>query len=183
MLYEVITKALTLSEGPNGLQILTIDNPNASMNVLDRALLPEFATVLDLLAEQSPTGLLIRSGKPDNFIAGADIKMLDACADAEAGSELARQGQQLFARLAALPFPTMALIHGPCLGGGLELALACDRRICSEDEKTRLGLPEVKLGLLPGSGGTQRLTARVGLPAALDLMLSGRTLKPRQARP
>ncbi|GAA4495573.1 3-hydroxyacyl-CoA dehydrogenase NAD-binding domain-containing protein [Pseudaeromonas paramecii] len=177
-----MNQALTLSEGPDGLLILTIDNPRASMNVLDMALLPEFAAVLDLLADQSPAGLLICSGKPDSFIAGADIKMLDACADAAAGSELASQGQQLFARLAALPFPTMALIHGPCLGGGLELALACDRRICSDDDKTRLGLPEVKLGLLPGSGGTQRLPARIGLPAALDLMLSGRTLKPRQAK-
>lgn len=173
--------ALTITAGPAGLLILTIDNPRAGMNLLDRALLPEFAALLDRLADAAPAGLLICSGKPDNFIAGADIQMLDACADAEAGSELARQGQGLFARLAALPFPTMALIHGACLGGGLELALACDRRICSDDEKTRMGLPEVKLGLLPGAGGTQRLPAQIGLPAALDLLLSGRSLSARQA--
>lgn len=178
----MMSESLTLSDGPDGLLILTIDNANASMNVLDEAMLHEFAALLDRLADQPPPALLLCSGKADNFIAGADIKMLDACADAQAGSALARQAQQLFERLAALPFPTMALIHGPCLGGGLEFALACDRRICSDDEKTRLGLPEVKLGLLPGAGGTQRLPARVGLPAALDMMLSGRTLAPRQAK-
>ncbi|MCD8546973.1 MAG: hypothetical protein LRY38_00655, partial [Aeromonadaceae bacterium] len=105
--------ALTITAGPAGLLILTIDNPRAGMNLLDRALLPEFAALLDRLADAAPAGLLICSGKPDNFIAGADIQMLDACADAEAGSELARQGQELFARLfgnSCQPDATKALI-------------------------------------------------------------------------
>ena len=164
-------------------EVTTLDVPGERVNTLNATLIPEFATLLQELRQaQAPKGLILCSGKADNFIAGADIRMLEACADAAAAEALARQGQQLFEQLAQLPFPVVAAIHGACLGGGLELALACDYRVCSDDEQTRLGLPEVQLGLLPGSGGTQRLPRLIGLPAALDMMLSGRRLRPSQAR-
>ena len=102
-------------------------------------------------------GVVFISAKPDNFIAGADINMIGRCRSAQEAETLARQGQQIMAEINALPIPVIAAIHGACLGGGLEMALACHNRICTDDAKTVLGLPEVQLGLLPGSGGTQRL--------------------------
>src|SRR5699024_9508207 len=127
-------------------------------------------------------GLVICSGKPDSFIVGADVHMLAACSSAEQAQALSVAGQEVFNRLASLKKPLIAAIHGPCLGGGLELALACHGRVCTEDDRTRLGLPETQLGLIPGSGGTQRLPQTVGLARALDMMLTGKQLRPKQAR-
>lgn len=163
--------------------IITIDVPGEKMNTLKA----EFAAqITDIIAEarRDPqlAGLVLISGKPDNFIAGADISMIDRCQSAQEAEALAKQGQEVMAAIDALPFPVVAAIHGACLGGGLELALACDARICSLDEKTRLGLPEVQLGLLPGSGGTQRLPRLIGVQQALPLILTGKTLRAKQAR-
>jgi len=163
--------------------IITIDVPGEKMNTLKA----EFAAqITDIIAEarRDPqlAGLVLISGKPDNFIAGADISMIDRCQSAQEAESLAKQGQEVMAAIDALPFPVVAAIHGACLGGGLELALACDARICSLDEKTRLGLPEVQLGLLPGSGGTQRLPRLIGVQQALPLILTGKTLRAKQAR-
>ncbi|NIF20867.1 fatty acid oxidation complex subunit alpha FadJ [Candidatus Pantoea multigeneris] len=178
-----MTGAFQLQMRLDHVGIITINVPGEKMNTL-RA---EFAAELKAVvaeARQDPqlAGLVIVSGKADNFIAGADIGMIERCQSAEEAETLARQGQEVMAALAALPFPVVAAIHGACLGGGLELALACDARICSLDDKTRLGLPEVQLGLLPGSGGTQRLPALIGLPQALPLILTGKTLRAKQAR-
>ena len=107
--------------------------------------------------------------------------MIEDCKTQEEATALAKEGQRLFARLESLAFPTIAAIHGACLGGGLELALACQYRIATSDTKTRLGLPEVQLGLLPGSGGTQRLPKLIGVIKALDMMLTGRQLRVKQA--
>ncbi|QCA03686.1 fatty acid oxidation complex subunit alpha FadJ [Pantoea vagans] len=163
--------------------IITIDVPGEKMNTLKA----EFAgqiTAIIAEARRDPqlAGLVLISGKADSFIAGADISMIDRCQSAQEAEALAKQGQEVMAMLDALPFPVVAAIHGACLGGGLELALACDARICSLDDKTRLGLPEVQLGLLPGSGGTQRLPRLIGVQQALPLILTGKTLRAKQAR-
>ena len=162
--------------------VITIDVPDEKVNTLKA----EFAAQLRQIiseARENPrlAGLVFISGKKDSFIAGADISMIDRCQSAQQAQALAEQGQQVMAEIAHLPFPTVAAIHGACLGGGLELALACDRRICTLDDKTRLGLPEVQLGLLPGSGGTQRLPALIGVTQALPLILTGKALRARQA--
>lgn len=162
--------------------IITIDVPNEKMNTLKSAFASQIRDILQQVKQQQLTGLVIISGKPDSFIAGADINMIDACKNATDAQMLARQGQQLMAEISALSIPVVAAIHGACLGGGLELALACDYRICTSDEKTRLGLPEVQLGLLPGAGGTQRLPRLVGVTQALDLILNGKTLRAKQAQ-
>lgn len=179
---QEIPSAFTLEMRPDDIGVIAIDVPGEKVNTLQSAFADQILSVLRQ-AQRQPAlrGLILVSAKPDSFIVGADIAMLDACASAQQAEELARKGQETFAAIAALPFPVAAAIHGPCLGGGLELALACDYRVCSLDEKTVLGLPEVQLGLLPGSGGTQRLPALIGVDRALDMMLTGRRVAPRAA--
>nr|WP_086941072.1 fatty acid oxidation complex subunit alpha FadJ [Thaumasiovibrio occultus] len=188
-IYSMETQPSTTSSAVARLSIdaqqigwIEINVPNERMNTLQAAFVSEFEQLLDQLQAANVKGAVIYSGKPDNFIAGADIRMLDACTSAEQGEAIAKAGQDIFNRIEQLPFTVVAAIHGACLGGGLELALACHVRICSLDDKTRLGLPEVQLGLLPGSGGTQRLPALVGLPSALELLLSGKQLRAKQAK-
>ncbi|QGY30030.1 fatty acid oxidation complex subunit alpha FadJ [Pantoea cypripedii] len=162
--------------------VITIDVPGEKMNTLKAEFVPQIMAVLaEARRDPQLAGLVLISCKRDNFIAGADISMIDRCTTAEEAEALARQGQEVMAIIAALPFPVVAAIHGACLGGGLELALACDARICSLDDKTRLGLPEVQLGLLPGSGGTQRLPRLIGVQQALPLILTGKQLRAKQA--
>lgn len=174
--------AFSLLIRPDNIGVITMDVPGEKMNTLKSVFAEQILHVVHEAQQHAALrGLIFISGKPDSFIAGADISMLDACSSAEEAEALARQGQETFAMLAALPFPVVAAIHGPCLGGGLELALACDYRIGSLDEKTTLGVPEVQLGLLPGSGGTQRLPRLIGIDRALDLMLTGRAVKAKQA--
>ncbi|WP_204795496.1 fatty acid oxidation complex subunit alpha FadJ [Oceanisphaera litoralis] len=166
----------------DGIGIITMDVPGERMNTLRASFVDEIQAILtEVAADRAIRGLVLCSGKADSFIAGADVHMLNDCTSAEQAEALSRAGQQIFNRLAALEIPLIAAIHGPCLGGGLELALACHGRVCSDDDNTRLGLPEVQLGLIPGSGGTQRLPRLVGLPRALDMMLTGKQLRPRQA--
>ncbi len=166
----------------DGIGIITMDVPGERMNTLRASFVDEIQALLsDISADNNIKGLVLCSGKPDSFIAGADVRMLDECKTAKQAEALARAGQQIFNRLEALEIPLIAAIHGACLGGGLELALTCHGRVCSDDDKTRLGLPEVQLGLIPGSGGTQRLPRLVGLTRALDMMLTGKQLRARQA--
>lgn len=175
--------AFSLQMRQDQVGVIVIDVPGEKMNTLRAAFAQQLAAVIDEARRNTQlAGLVLISGKPDNFIAGADISMIADCRSAQEAEALARQGQEAMAAIAALPFPVVAAIHGACLGGGLELALACDARICTLDDKTRLGLPEVQLGLLPGSGGTQRLPRLVGLRQALPLMLTGKTLRAKQAR-
>ena len=162
--------------------VIFIDVPNEKVNTLKAEFAEQFLAILQQAQSTSGLkGLVITSGKKDNFIAGADISMIANCENKEQASELSKEGHLLFDKIDNYPLPIIAAIHGACLGGGLELALACHARICSNDEKTRLGLPEVQLGLLPGSGGTQRLPRLIGIPHALDLMLTGRQLRAKQA--
>ena len=176
-------KAFNLTVDEQNIAWLSIDVPGEKMNTLQAAFADEMSDILTQLKnEKGIKGLILHSLKPDNFVAGADVRMLEACKSAAEAETLAKQGQQMFQALADLPYPVVAAIHGPCLGGGLELALACDYRVCSDADGTRLGLPEVQLGLLPGSGGTQRLPRLIGLLPALDLILTGKQLRAKKAK-
>ncbi|KKO46851.1 multifunctional fatty acid oxidation complex subunit alpha [Arsukibacterium ikkense] len=158
--------------------VITMDIAGESMNVLKASFADEIDAILNAIqSDSSVKGVVIISGKKDSFIAGADISMLDSCQSAEQAQDIARMGQQMFDRLEQLTVPLVAAIHGPCLGGGLELAMACHARVATDSVKTVLGLPEVQLGLLPGSGGTQRLPRLVGVQKALDMMLTGKQLR------
>ncbi|MBD8213847.1 fatty acid oxidation complex subunit alpha FadJ [Erwinia persicina] len=175
--------AFTLTMRLDNVGVITIDVPDEKMNTLKAAFAGQLREVLQQArANPQLAGLVIISGKPDSFIAGADISMIAACTTAQQASALAEAGQAVMAEIAALPVTVVAAIHGACLGGGLELVLACHRRVCTLDDKTRLGLPEVQLGLLPGSGGTQRLPRLIGASTALDMILTGKTLRARAAR-
>ena len=162
--------------------IVTIDVPGNPVNTLSPELAGEFERVLSTVdANSSIKGIVLISGKADGFIAGADIEqfpLLKTAADAE---RISRMGQDLLNRIEKLRAPVVAAIHGACLGGGLELALACRYRVCTDHSKTTLALPEVQLGLIPAMGGTQRLRKRVGLQAALDMILTGRSVRAKRA--
>ena len=176
------TSAFNLHVRLDNIAVVTIDVPGEKMNTLKASFGPDVHNIIKQVRDNTALqGLIFISGKPDNFIAGADINMIASCQTALEAQTLAQQGQQIMAEIAALPIPVVAAIHGACLGGGLELALACHSRICTDDEKTKLGLPEVQLGLLPGSGGTQRLPRLIGVSHALDMILTGKQLRPRQA--
>ncbi|UAX00622.1 fatty acid oxidation complex subunit alpha FadJ [Proteus terrae] len=162
--------------------IITIDVIGEKVNTLKAEFVQQFQDVLKQAQQHSGVkGLIITSGKTDSFIAGADISMIAGCKTKEEASALAKAGQDLFTQLENYPLPVVAAINGACLGGGLELALACHGRICSDNNKTRLGLPEVQLGLLPGSGGTQRLPRLIGVTSALDMILTGRQINAKRA--
>ncbi len=174
--------AFTLEIRPDNIAVITIDAPGEKMNTLKAEFGGEVRAIIRQIRENKALrGAVFISAKPDNFIAGADINMIARCTSAAEAEALARQGQQIMAEIHALSIPVIAAIHGACLGGGLELALACHGRVCSDDDKTRLGLPEVQLGLLPGSGGTQRLPRLIGVSTALEMILTGKQLRPRQA--
>ncbi len=167
----------------DGVAFLWLDVPNRTLNVFNRQVLADLDAAFDRLKANTTTKTLyILSAKPAGFIAGADIHeftQVRGPADAEA---LTKRGQDLFQKLADLPLTTAAVVHGACLGGGLELALACDYRFVAEDHpKTQLGLPEVELGIVPGWGGTQRLPRVIGVELALQVILAGKRVKARDA--
>jgi 3-hydroxyacyl-CoA dehydrogenase/enoyl-CoA hydratase/3-hydroxybutyryl-CoA epimerase len=168
--------------GPDGVLVLTLDVPGEKVNTLGRGLIAEFEALLaEIEADRTVRAVVIRSGKPDSFIAGADIKDFTRIRSAEEGEALSRAGHAIFDRVERCRVPVVAAIHGTCLGGGTELALACRYRLATDDPKTALGLPEVMLGLLPGAGGSQRLPRLVGLATSLDLILTGRNLRAAKA--
>src|SRR3954452_3554517 len=148
----------------DGIAWLRLDDPGKKVNTLSTRLFDWFESQIARVERERPEGLVIYSGKPDGFVAGADLEELLALSDPADVIAMLERGHALMERLAALPFPTVAAIHGAALGGGLELALACRRRVATEHPKTKLGLPEVQLGLIPGPGGTQPLPRPVGGP-------------------
>ncbi len=152
------------------------------VNVLDEATLAALEAALDELENNPPPALVIRSDNPRCFVAGADVDRLAAIRDAEEGRRLAERGQALMRRIARLPCPVAALVRGAALGGGLELALACDWIVAVDDPATKLGLPEIRLGIHPGFGGTVRLPMRTGWPVALRLMLTGKDVDAKKAQ-
>jgi 3-hydroxyacyl-CoA dehydrogenase/enoyl-CoA hydratase/3-hydroxybutyryl-CoA epimerase len=166
----------------DGIAWLVLDDPAKKVNTLSTRLFEWFEEQIERVEREPPAALVILSGKPDGFVAGADIEELKTLSEPEDVLAMLQRGHGLMSRLGALPFPTVAAIHGACLGGGLELALACRYRVATEHPKTKLGLPEVQLGLIPGLGGTQRLPRLIGVPAALDLILTGRQVDARKAK-
>ena len=173
---------LSLRRQDNGIVLLEVDMPGEAVNTLRAQSAGEFQRIFDQIeGDAKVQGVIICSAKLDNFIAGADISMLSAVTDRAAGKVLSQTGQAAAQRIASCRVPVVAAVHGACLGGGLELALACHARIASTDEKTKFGVPEVQLGILPGMGGTVRLPQTVGLSTALDLLLTGRKLSSHRA--
>lgn len=161
---------------------LYADKEGTSTNVLSAAVLEELYEILGVLQKERPQGVVILSGKKTGFIAGADINEFTTLSGQKDAEDLIGRGQAVLDRLAVMDMPTVAMIQGFCLGGGMELALACRYRVADEDPKTKLGLPEVKLGIHPGFGGTVRLPPLIGAPAAMDMMLSGRMVSARAAK-
>jgi 3-hydroxyacyl-CoA dehydrogenase/enoyl-CoA hydratase/3-hydroxybutyryl-CoA epimerase len=175
-------ETLWVNQLADGVACLVLDVPGRSVNVLSRRVLDDLSAALDRVGAASTFDLLIvRSGKAGSFIAGADLHEFARVTTAAEATAISETGQRLFDRLAALPIPTVAMISGACLGGGLELALACDYRVVVDDPRTLLGLPEIELGLVPGWGGTQRLPRTVGLERAFQIILGGRRLNARDA--
>uniref|UniRef100_A0A803SKM8 enoyl-CoA hydratase n=1 Tax=Anolis carolinensis TaxID=28377 RepID=A0A803SKM8_ANOCA len=157
--------------------------PLFQVNTLSKQLQAEFTEVMnEIWANDAVSSAVLISGKPGCFIAGADINMIEACKSSEEITQLSQEGQKMMDKLEKSPKPIVAAISGSCLGGGLEVAIACQYRIATKDKKTVLGTPEVLLGLLPGAGGTQRLPKMVGIPAAFDMMLTGRNIRADKAK-
>uniref|UniRef100_F6TVY8 Trifunctional enzyme subunit alpha, mitochondrial n=1 Tax=Equus caballus TaxID=9796 RepID=F6TVY8_HORSE len=163
--------------------VVRINSPNSKVNTLNKELQSEFVEVMNEIwaSDQIRSAVLI-SSKPGCFIAGADINMLAACKTNQEVTQISQEGQRIFEKLEKSPKPIVAAISGSCLGGGLELAISCQYRIATKDKKTVLGSPEVLLGILPGAGGTQRLPKMVGVPAAFDMMLTGRNIHADRAK-
>src|SRR3984885_9885897 len=178
---NTVPPALRLEVDADNVGWLTLDKPGSSANTLGRAVLLELQQQLQLLERRPLRGLVLRSGKPAGFIAGADIREITTLGSEATAIELVTLGQGIFSRLEALPFPTIAAMHGYALGGGLELALACRYRVAVGDSKLSLGLPEVQLGLHPGFGGTVRSVRLLGVRPAMSLMLTGRSVRADQA--
>jgi 3-hydroxyacyl-CoA dehydrogenase/enoyl-CoA hydratase/3-hydroxybutyryl-CoA epimerase len=173
---------VTLSVDPDGIAHLVFDRAGEKVNVLNSPMLAVMEMLLDRAARDGRiAGLVIASAKPGSFIAGADVREIGSLRSAMDAESASRRGQRLFRSLEDLPFPVVAAINGTCLGGGTELALACHFRVAADSPKTEIGLPEVRLGILPGWGGTQRLPRLVGIAKALDLILTGRSLDARRA--
>jgi 3-hydroxyacyl-CoA dehydrogenase/enoyl-CoA hydratase/3-hydroxybutyryl-CoA epimerase len=175
-------KHWSLRRDADGIAWATLDKADASTNVLSAEVMAELAQVLDECDREPPRALIFRSGKEAGFIAGADIGEFDMIATSEGVRELVGRGWNLYNRLAAVPYVTLALVRGHCMGGGTELALACRLVLVVDEPGTKLGLPEVMLGIFPGWGGMLRLPQRVGAPAALDMMLTGKTVDAKRAK-
>ena len=166
----------------DGILVLTLERADAPVNALSQEVLEELDNIIERLEIDSPKAVVIRSGKAAGFIAGADLKEFQEFDARGTVMDAIRRGQLVFERLNRLSCPTVVAIHGHCMGGGTELSLACRYRVASSDDSTRIGLPEVKLGIFPGWGGSVRLPHLVGTPAAMDMMLTGRALSAKNAR-
>ncbi len=170
----------------DGIGWITFDDPSRPINVLTEPVMRRLRAALDEARAAGREGrarvIVLRSGKPASFIAGADVEAIEGLEDPSEAEIKIKMGQAVYMDVETLPVPTVAAINGVCLGGGVELALACTHRVVSDSPKTKLGLPEVMLGILPAWGGTTRLPRLVGLQAALDLLLTGRQIDARKAR-
>jgi 3-hydroxyacyl-CoA dehydrogenase / enoyl-CoA hydratase / 3-hydroxybutyryl-CoA epimerase len=166
----------------SGIAHITLGTDAEKNIVLTQERLKQFEAVISQVIDLKPKGLIITGNSNDMFSVGADIHAIQGVTDKAVGAKLAYQGQKIFDKIATLPFGSVAAISGPCVGGGFEMALACTYRICTDSPKTLIGLPEIKLGIIPGFGGTQRLPKLIGLPKALEIILSGKTLRSSQAK-
>lgn len=172
---------LLLDRSNRGIATITIDVQGVPMNVFNAGLMGELQAAIERLERDPPRALAFRSGKPSGFLAGADVKEIRKLATEDEARAVLAHGQRFFDHIEQLPFPTVAVIHGPCLGGGLEFALACKFRIARDDAQTKIGLPEVLLGMIPGWGGTYRLPRLVGVRQGLRMILEGATLTAAKA--
>lgn len=180
---EKVAEALTIEKRPSGVAIVRMDVPNEPVNTLRASFADDFGRAFAALEKDaSVKAVVFTSGKKSGFIAGADIEMLRGVKSEEEARQLSITGQRAMDRIEGFRVPVVAAIHGPALGGGLEVALACHARIASDDKKTKLGVPEVMLGVLPGAGGTQRLPRALPIETALDLLLTGKQLDAKRAK-
>ncbi|HEY8787109.1 MAG TPA: enoyl-CoA hydratase-related protein, partial [Candidatus Limnocylindria bacterium] len=163
-----------------GVARIVIDRPGDPVNAIDVRLMEDLAAAIAAARDARPRGLVISSGKDGQFVAGADLSLLRGTSQGDI-EKASRSMQRVLNDLAALPFVTVAAINGPALGGGLEIALACDMRIAADAPNVRVGQTETRLGLIPAAGGTQRLPRLIGLPRALDMILTARQLAPKRA--
>jgi 3-hydroxyacyl-CoA dehydrogenase/enoyl-CoA hydratase/3-hydroxybutyryl-CoA epimerase len=177
-----MSTAFDLAVQPGGLATLTFDLPDKSVNVFTRTVLDELGEVIESLsARRDIRCLVLASGKEDNFVAGADIDEIADVTDPALAEQGARLGQRLFQSWNELPFPTIAAVRGSCVGGGTELSLASDYILISDRKSVRIGLPEVRIGIVPAWGGCSRLPTRIGLTAALDIIVAGKSVDGRRA--
>ncbi|MDO1528712.1 3-hydroxyacyl-CoA dehydrogenase NAD-binding domain-containing protein [Fulvimonas sp. R45] len=165
----------------DGIVTLAVDRAGSGVNAISREVLDELGQIVERLAIEKPAGVIVHSAKPAGFAVGADIKEFVGYAEQGTVLENIRNGQQVYEALARLPCPTVAAVHGACMGGGTELVLACRQRIAADDDRTKIGLPEVMLGIHPGWGGTARLPRLIGAPDALPAMLTGKPLSAKRA--
>ncbi|MEK7799944.1 MAG: 3-hydroxyacyl-CoA dehydrogenase NAD-binding domain-containing protein [Acidobacteriota bacterium] len=166
----------------DGLAFLIFDRPHDKVNLLSAPVVAVLEILVDQAArDKDVRGMVVMSAKPASFIAGADVNEISALGSIQDAENASRKGHRLFDAIEALPFPVVAVINGTCLGGGTELALACHFRIAADDPRVEIGLPEVRLGIIPGWGGTQRLPRLTGIAHALDLILTGRSVDARKA--
>ncbi|EFN74066.1 Trifunctional enzyme subunit alpha, mitochondrial [Camponotus floridanus] len=167
----------------NDVAVITMDSPGVQLNTLNKEVIAEVESLLtEVQSNPLVNSAVLISGKQNNFIAGADISMLQTFSDAESGYQLVKEAQRVMNIVANSKKPIVAAINGSCLGGGLEVALACHYRLAVNNKQTKLGLPEIMLGLLPGAGGTQRLSQLISLPTALDMILTGKTVTADRAK-
>ncbi len=177
-----MTQHWKIETDADGIAWLCLDKADAKANVLSSDVMLELNEVIESLEAKAPAGLVLYSGKSGSFVMGADINEFTKIESQEMAYDLVRQGQQLFDRIEALPCPTVCAVNGVCMGGGLELAMACDYRLVVDTDKKILGLPEVKLGLHPGFGGTVRAVQICGVRAGMPLMLTGNPVNPSKAK-
>ncbi len=171
----------TLDRDDRGVVTVSFNVQGFPVNVFTDEVVEELARIVEDLERSAPTLVIFRSGKASGFLAGADVRRIQRMETPDEASVAIDAGRDLFDRIWHLPCPTVAVIHGLCLGGGLEFALACRFRVARDDASTRLGLPEIQLGLIPGWGGTQRLPRLIGLRAALGMILEGTKLSASEA--
>jgi 3-hydroxyacyl-CoA dehydrogenase/enoyl-CoA hydratase/3-hydroxybutyryl-CoA epimerase len=177
-----MAQELTIEKRDDGVAVIRMDIAGEPMNTLKADFVDTFMSVFDEVENDAHTkAIVFTSGKKDSFIAGADITMLEAVQTEEDGERISHEGHKAMDRIESCSKPVVAAIHGAALGGGLEVALACHARVASDSKKTKLGLPESQLGLLPGAGGTQRLPRLIGVQPALDMMLTGKQVDARKA--
>ncbi|MDX1644804.1 MAG: enoyl-CoA hydratase-related protein, partial [Thermoanaerobaculia bacterium] len=177
-----MSRAFHLAVGEDGLATVTFDAPDRKVNVFTSEVMQELQELVLDLGERHDIGcLVLLSGKPGNFIAGADVDGIASVTDPIEAETASRHGQRIFREWEELPFPTVAAVRGTCVGGGTELALASTYIVVSDRESIRIGLPEIKLGILPAWGGCTRMPERIDLTDALDLILAGKLVPPKKA--
>lgn len=175
-------QALRLERREDNTAVIWLDTPDSPVNTLQAGFEKDFSRVLEALAADKDLEAVVLASAKEDFIAGADIKLLSTFSNAAEARQLSSTAQKVMDRLETFPLPIVAAIHGVCLGGGLEVALACQGRIASKSDRTQLGQPEVQLGVIPGAGGTQRLPRLVGLETAVEMILSGKAVSAAKAR-